>query len=231
MQATQQQVKDFINKIVPFAIADMQKTGILASLTIAQAILESGYGLSKLTINANNLFGIKADKYWTGQSYICNGFEYINGKRKDDIPIKWRKYPSWAESIADHSAFLHLKRYSNILNCKDYKKVCDNIRLDGYATSPSYTSSLIGLIEQYKLYQYDNINHTYCVSFNEISTKGECDSILVWVQSRAKYNGKIIATNNGFNISFGGISTDGECQSILAYVHEHAPYIGKITTE
>ena len=227
--ANQQQIQQFLNTIIPMAQADMKKTDILCSLSCSQAILESSWGQSGLTKNANNLYGIKGS--YNGQSYKCMGFEEVNGKRVNQM-IVWRKYPSWQESINDHSAlFLKYDRYKNLRGCTDYKVACQNVKNDGYATSSSYVSSLLQLIQQYKLYQYDNINHTYCVSFNEISTKGECDSILVWVQSRAKYNGKIIATNNGFNISFGGISTEGECQSILAYVHEHAPYIGKITTE
>ena len=73
--ATQAQQQAFLQKIIPLAIADMKKTKVLASLTIAQAILESAWGLSGLTLKSNNLFGIK------GNGIMSQTFEYINGKR------------------------------------------------------------------------------------------------------------------------------------------------------
>ena len=81
---------NFINKIAPLAVEDMKKTGVLASLTIAQAILESGWGESTLAKQHNNLFGIKANSTWNGKSVSLNG-------------SNWRVYGSWDESILDHS--------------------------------------------------------------------------------------------------------------------------------
>lgn len=152
-QAGTSEQRAFISKIGPMAAADMKKTGILASLTIAQAILESGWGKSGLTVNANNLFGIKGS--YNGASYSCKTQEW-DGAKYITITAAFRKYPSWAESVADHSAlFLRLDRYANLRGCTDYKKACQYVREDGYATDPNYTEKLVQIIEQYGLTQYD----------------------------------------------------------------------------
>lgn len=167
----------------------MKKTKVLASLTIAQAILESAWGLSGLTIRSNNLFGIK------GKGVASKTFEYIDGKRVD-ITDNFKVYPDWATSVADHSGlFLRLSRYSNLIGETNYIKACKNVQADGYATAPDYSSALIKLIEQYKLYQYDVVETPiapvkkvkYRVIFPYISTMGECETIKKWVQSNAKY--------------------------------------------
>lgn len=144
----------FINAIKGQAIHDMKKYGILASLTIAQAILESGWGSSLLSIKGNNLFGIKSTN-WHGDSVNMPTKEYINNRWiiVDDF---FRKYNSWSESLADHTKLLLNPRYSNLVGERDYKRACDKIQKDGYATDPSYANLLISLIEQYKLYEYDN---------------------------------------------------------------------------
>ena len=188
--ATAAQHQEFLTKIVPLAIADMKTTKILASLTIAQAILESGWGLSGLTKRSNNLFGIK------GKGVACKTFEYINGKRVD-ITDSFKAYPDWETSVADHSAlFQRLSRYHNLIGETDYKKACQKVQADGYATAPNYVDVLIRLIEQYKLYQYDIpveqvVKKKYRVVFPYISTKGECESIISWVQKNAKYTARI----------------------------------------
>ena len=144
---------EFLNKIKPMVIADMKKTSILASLTGAQAIIESGWGNSGLTKKANNLFGMKG-KY-NGQSVTMLTTEYYNGVKKR-VYADFRKYPSWADSIADHSdLFNRLSRYKNLRGETDYKKACRYVKEDGYATSPTYTTTLINTIEKYKLYEWD----------------------------------------------------------------------------
>ena len=150
--ATTQQQKEFLLRIIPLAKADMKKTKILASLTIAQAILESGWGTSALSRKSNNLFGIKGN----GKNYKT--FEYINGKRVD-IVDSFKVYPDWETSVTDHSGlFLRLSRYQNLIGERDYKKACRKVYEDGYATAPNYTEALIRIIEQYKLYEHDYEN-------------------------------------------------------------------------
>ena len=154
MALTQEQ-QIFIEKIGAFASADMKKTKILASLTVAQAILESGWGKSGLTAKANNLFGIKAGTSWKGKVYNVATNEYLNGKYVTVI-ASFRAYASWAESIADHSALLTgAARYKNLVGDTDYKRVCKNVQADGYATAPNYATSLIALIEAYGLTKFD----------------------------------------------------------------------------
>lgn len=145
--------KSFINKIGPLAAADMKKNGILASLTIAQAILESGWGKSGLTTAANNLFGIKGT--YNDQGYTCKTQEW-DGSKYVTVDATFRKYPSWAESLADHSAlFNRLDRYKNLRGLTDYKLACRYVREDGYATDPNYTAKLVSLIETYDLTIWD----------------------------------------------------------------------------
>ena len=145
---------DFIAYVAPHAVADMKKTGILASLTIAQAILESGFGTSELAVNGKALFGIKASN-WTGKTYTKQTSEYVDGKYIT-VTASFRAYDSWADSIADHGAFLSGKsRYANLIGEIDYKEACRKVKEDGYATSPTYTEKLIALIERYDLTKYD----------------------------------------------------------------------------
>lgn len=146
-------LQQFIDKIKPYAIADMKKNGILASLTIAQAIIESNKGNSGLTVQANNLFGIKGS--YNGQSVKMWTTEYYNGV-KTRVQADFRKYPSWLESINDHSEFLRkYKRYASIIGETDYVKACQKMGASGYATSPTYGQTLLNCINTNKLYLID----------------------------------------------------------------------------
>lgn len=148
----------FIAKIAPYAVADMQDSRIPASLTIAQAILESAWGESGLTRNGNNLFGIKG--VGTAGSGAYKTQEYINGQWVT-IDAQFRHYNNWEESIADHSELLlngtrdKPDRYFGVVGA-DYKKGAYALREGGYATDPNYPQLLIHLIEQYNLYKYDD---------------------------------------------------------------------------
>lgn len=143
----------FLEQIRPYVIQDMIQTGILASLTASQALIESNKGNSGLAVKANNLFGIKG-KY-NGQCVSMMTTEYYGGK-PCRVLADFRKYPSWAESIADHSALFNKnKRYENLRNCQDYEEACINVKKDGYATSPTYTNTLMNPIKKFKLWMWD----------------------------------------------------------------------------
>ena len=145
--------KSFLEKLKPYVIADMKKSKILASLTAAQAFIESNKGNSGLTTQCNNLFGIKGE--YKGQSGLFWTTEYYNGI-KTRIQAKFRKYPSWAESIADHSdLFNRMARYKNLRGETNYQKACLYVKQDGYATSPTYTQTLLNVVEKYELYLWD----------------------------------------------------------------------------
>lgn len=143
----------FLAILRPYVLRDMKSSGILASLTAAQAFIESNKGNSGLTQKANNLFGIKGT--YNGQSVTMLTTEYYNG-----VPCKvnaaFRKYPSWQESINDHSAmFNRMNRYANLRGCTDYVQACRNVAADGYATSPTYAQTLINCIRKYELQYWD----------------------------------------------------------------------------
>lgn len=150
----------FINSIKEGAIESYETSKILPSVTIAQAILESNWGNSNLTKEANNLFGIKADYYWKGEYVIFDTNEYHNYMIKD----KFRKYNSLSDSIKDHSDFL-LKntRYKEhgVFDAKTYKEQALALENAGYSTAQdefgnkTYAKMLGELIRQYNLQLID----------------------------------------------------------------------------
>ena len=143
----------FLEKFKPLAITDMRETGILASLTGAQAFIESNKGNSGLTQKANNLFGIKGT--YNGQSVRMLTTEYYNGVAHR-VYADFRKYPNWLDSVNDHSSlFNRLARYKNLRGETNYVKACNNVAADGYATSPTYATTLLNTINRYKMYEWD----------------------------------------------------------------------------
>ncbi|MBU5487615.1 glycoside hydrolase family 73 protein [Clostridium sp. MSJ-8] len=148
--------QDFIESIVPEAIEGYKEYKILPSLTIAQAILESSWGKSALTIEANNLFGIKAYDDWTGTSIPKPTKEYIKGSFVV-ICANFKVYQSRDESIKDHNYLLSSDRYKLVREASNYVDACYAIYNCGYASSPNYSNSLIKIIDNYKLYNYDTL--------------------------------------------------------------------------
>lgn len=144
----------FIDKVAPYAKKAQQDHGILASLTIAQAILESAWGKSSI---GNNIFGIKANSSWKGKTQMAPTKEHLNGKWVT-VNAKFRDYDSIEDSIKDHtSLFVRLSRYANLLGELDYERACYLVWKDGYATDPDYPAKLTSIIRQYKLYEFDKV--------------------------------------------------------------------------
>lgn len=164
--------REFIDFVGELARNDMLQTGILASLTIAQAILESGWGKSDLALTGNNLFGIKATSSWVGQVYNAQTKECFNGVDLVDITGSFKVYNRWEESIADHSLLLtSSSRYENVVGERDYKVACVEVKKAGYATASDYSEKLISLIEQYGLYEFDDVSEEVeanCLQFTEV---------------------------------------------------------------
>ena len=161
---------DAIKRVGSLFTADMKKSGILASVSIAQFILESGYGKSELAQNANNIFGMKkslsgntwAGSTWDGKSIYTKKTQEDDGTGKlYTITADFRKYPCIEDSIGDHSAYLlgakngSKLRYEGLRGCTDYKKAVQIIKDGGYATSTTYVSKLCEIIERWNLTQYD----------------------------------------------------------------------------
>ena len=141
---------EYIAKFKDDAIREMHQSGVPASITLAQGILESGDGNSPLAMYANNHFGIKCHSGWTGESM------HIDDDEKNEC---FRKYESAYESFRDHSEFLVTRsRYDFLFDLKitDYKAWAKGLKKAGYATNPKYANLLIMLIEQNDLNQYDN---------------------------------------------------------------------------
>lgn len=149
----------FIDTIAPLAIDDMRKTGVPASLTIAQAILESANGNSTLAQQANNLFGMKG-KGPAGSIRLPTR-EYKNGEWIT-VQAEFRKYHNWAESVSDHSnLFLNgvswnRDLYRGVIG-KDGISASYEVAKAGYATDPDYAQKLIKLITDHQLLKYDFI--------------------------------------------------------------------------
>jgi uncharacterized FlgJ-related protein len=147
-QAASDYRTDYILKYKDAAIAQMKSSGIPASITLAQACLESGFGTSTLATQGNNHFGIKCHDY-TGRKM------YVDDDVKDDC---FRVYDKVEDSFQDHSDFLRYRsRYSFLfdLDPTDYKGWAYGLKAAGYATDPQYATRLIDLIERYDLQQYD----------------------------------------------------------------------------
>ena len=173
MQATELKglnAKELISKIGPLFTADQKKSGVLASVSMAQFILESGWGKSGLTQKANNCFGMKKslsgntwpNSAWDGKSVISmkTGEETEDGKPYT-ITAEFRKYSCIEDSIADHSAYLtgakdgDELRYKGLKGCKKYKQAAQIIKDGGYATSTSYVKALCDIIKEYGLTDYE----------------------------------------------------------------------------
>lgn len=148
---------DFFNKYKGLAEQTQILFGVPASITLAQAALESGWGLSGLTVRSNNFFGIKADSSWTGERDSASTKEFVNGGYIT-IQSNFRKYKTAQEGFNDHAKFLlKFNRYKSLflLPAGDYKGWANGLQSAGYATDPLYASKLINMIQQYNLMQYD----------------------------------------------------------------------------
>ncbi len=146
---------EFIMRLTPSAVESQRKSGVLASITIAQAALESGWGESGLARAGNNLFGIKADSRWRGETLTLNTREFIKGQWVV-VPALWRKYPSWQSSIDDHAAFLKQNpRYKACFLCTTAPAFAQALAQAGYATDPDYANKLIALMNRHQMQSLD----------------------------------------------------------------------------
>ena len=139
----------YIAQYSQIAIDEMLRSGVPASITLAQGLLESGAGRSRLATEGNNHFGIKCGSTWMGKTM----------KADDDKPDEcFRVYDSVEESFRDHSDFLrYQQRYAFLFDLypTDYKGWAIGLKKAGYATDPEYPSKLISIIERYQLYELD----------------------------------------------------------------------------
>lgn len=173
-----------IEKVGPLFTADQQKTGVLASVSLAQFLLESGYGKSELAKNANNCFGMKKNlsgntwpgSTWDGKSvYTKQTKEQNTDGSYQTITADFRKYACVEDSIADHSAYLlgakngSNLRYKGLANEQDYRTAAQIIKNGGYATSLTYVNKLCNLIERWNLTRFDVKKEVKEVRYNKIA--------------------------------------------------------------
>lgn len=178
-------------KILEMAKADYIKTGVLASVTAAQMILESGYVKTELAKQGNNCFGMKCtlsgntwpNSTWDGKSkvnirtaeeYTVGNITYINAD--------FRSYPCIEDSIGDHSAYLlgamngNKKRYEGLKGCTDYKKAISLIKSGGYATDSRYEAKICSIIERFGLDKYDKIKTDFVEPEIPVATSPAVDN-------------------------------------------------------
>ena len=163
-------IEQAIDVIGELCRIDMRSSKILASVTAAQFIMESGFGKSELAQNANNCFGMKchlsgntwAGSTWDGTSYyVKNSCEECTPGTRTVFSSAFRKYPSVQHSVSDHSAYLlgamrgSQKRFLGISKCRDPRMAIQILKDGGYATSSEYSDELFSVIEQFNLTKYD----------------------------------------------------------------------------
>jgi len=151
--------ESYISQYKAIAISEMHRSGIPASIKLAQGLLESNRGTSTLATSANNHFGIKCGKHWQGGTYYIEDDDFEEGKL---IKSCFRAFADSYQSYIAHSDFLtnpkSSYRYGHLflLDPSDYKSWAKGLKKSGYATDPKYPQKLISLIEKYELYQYDD---------------------------------------------------------------------------
>lgn len=159
--------EQFIEYVGPRAKEGMKKTGVLASVTIAQSILESAWGQSELSLKANNLFGMKSSlsgntwsSEWDGKIYSKYSDEEYNGV-VTSVKSDFRMYSTVDASIKDHSDYLcgakngSELRYKGLKGETNYRTAIQIIKDGGYATDSGYVDKICGIIEKYELDKFD----------------------------------------------------------------------------
>ena len=192
-QTRNKQYEAYIKKYRELAVEEMKKYHIPASITLAQGLLESGAGQSALARKSNNHFGIKCGSDWYGKTVSHDD---------DALGECFRAYKHPKESYEDHSKFLAGRpRYASLfnLNITDYKGWARGLKKAGYATNPRYADQLIGIIELYELYKYDDKNYLKWIKKNPNPHQTYIANDLLYIVVRAGDSWKSISQE--FDIS------------------------------
>ena len=229
----------FIEKVAPLAQADQKAKGILASITLAQAILESGWGRSELAVNANNLFGMKKSlsgntwtgSTWDGKSVYSKETKEVYSSGPATVRADFRAYKSWQDSVSDHSAYLlgarkgSAIRYEGLKGCADHRKAAQIIKDGGYATSPTYVDKLCSIIGEWKLTQYD-VMDTPTKKEEKPDTAAMAITIYVpgFTTSRSDErhgDGMVIHSESGQTLVIDGFDGGAPTTSLISYLKKH----------
>lgn len=195
-------VQDYIEKYKRLALWEMKEYKIPVSIILAQGIIETNCGNSRMAKEANNHFGIKCHKDWTGNTFF----------QDDDTKNEcFRSYKNEEESFRDHGIFLTTRpRYAFLfqLDMKDYKLWAQGLQKSGYATNPSYAASLIRVIEENHLYDIDFEQQVIAQTWVDTAF---CNRYLAgynqplpsrFTKKSIEKNGRVIYTNNGLKMTF-----------------------------
>lgn len=148
----------FIQRLAPHSKKIQRTDGLLPSITLGQAILESDWGTSSLSSQYNNLFGIKA--FGDEPKVVLSTKEFVDGEWLE-VPAAFRSYVSWEASMDDHVDLFkqgvswNRDLYKDVLNASDYRQAAQALQLAGYATDPNYEDKIIEVIESYQLNRFD----------------------------------------------------------------------------
>ena len=228
-------VTNFLSKIKNGAMETWNTHGILPSITAAQGALESNWGRSTLTIDCNNLFGIKAGSSWTGAKKAYRTAEQDADGNVYYVTAYFRAYDSWADSILDHGQFFHdNSRYAAVIGLTDYTAQAQAIKAAGYATDTEYVSKLTSIIEAHDLASWDAaaISNEYVPGDEESFEETEVESGAVYIGNGAisivdeEGNESDVITPEGVDLSKGfGSFPDEVVDDILQRIGLSADYM------
>lgn len=203
--ATSKQIKAFINNIAPIVQKYAKQYGYkLSSPIIAQACIESGYGLSSLASKYNNYFGLKCGSSWRGKSVNLQTKEEYKAGTYTTIIDNFRVYDNMDAGVKGYFDFISTNRYKNLKTATTPKQYLEYIRADGYATSSSYVANTMDIVIKYNLTKYDSTKTTTNNKYYDKYTgrSMEIDKVLKAIGVPAKYYGnyskrKPVAKANG----------------------------------
>lgn len=238
---------EIVKMVGPLFTKDQEKSGILASVSMAQFILESSYGKSELAQNANNYFGMKtslsgntwAGSTWTGEVYTKTTSEFVDGVY-ESVNADFRKYPSLEASIADHSAYLlgakngSKFRYSGLKGCSDPAKAIQIIKDGGYATAPDYVAKVLNVISTWDLTKYDievteKVEKTlYKVQVGSFRNKEYADGMYYKVKA-AGFDACVVKVNGFYKVQTGAFTIKANATKLMTKLNK-AGFDSFITT-
>lgn len=154
--ATQEEVRTFIDMIAPLIAKEAKKRGYkVASPIIAQACVESAFGTSSLGYKYHNYFGMKCGSSWKGRSVNLKTKEEYTPGQLTTIRDNFRVYDSMEEGVIGYFDFISMKRYANLIEARTAREYLEMIKADGYATSSSYVTTNMAIVDKYGLTKYD----------------------------------------------------------------------------
>lgn len=200
--------QEFIEQVAKFVQKYAAQYGIkVHSPIIAQAILESGWGNSKLAARYHNYFGLKCGTKWTGKSVNMTTQEEYTVGTLTTIKDNFRVYDSMEEGIRGYFEFIQLARYQNLKGITNPKKYLETIKADGYATSSTYVTNNMKLIDQYNLTKYDK----------GVTNMSKAETAIKWMEDTAKDDRHGYCQTHRW-----GKDGDYDCSSAVYTAWEHA---------